>query len=364
MASALRRAWETVSRLAVERSAVDLEFPEARRAGLPASREAWSARSVNGRRRRVAWQGYLAVAALFAGAGCSADLGVCDPIASERVVYDTSTGMPAYEGQALLLGSCGGGQFCHASGIDAVALHGVPSGFDFDVRLASSDARVFPDEVARLRHARFRVRQARASIWEEVVEGTMPPSSLEAQRVVAAGPRYARLSVSGESEPLPGLDTAAGREVLRNWLACDGPVVERTVARADGVPSVAVPGQSVAPVEANWDSVFGALLVPRCASGLCHGGNPDAGFQVFVDDAEASYAELGAPPRGVRAGDDCRGEGALLDTTNPDASLLLRKLAATDDAAVCGRPMPLNALRVTDDDLANVRAWIAAGAPP
>jgi len=296
-------------------------------------------------------------------AGCAADLGVCDAVAAERVVYDTRTGLPAYEGQALLLGSCGGGQFCHAAGVDAEARHGVPAGFDFDVRLASNDARTFPEEVERLRHARFRVRQARDAIWEEVVAGAMPPASTEAQRVVAAGPQHARLLATGESEPLPGLATPEGREVLRNWLACDGPVIERTVARADGVPSVVVAALPVAPVEANWNSIFSALLVPRCASGLCHGGNPDAGFQVFVDDAAATLAALREPPRGVRTGDDCRGTGVLLDTADPDASLFLRKLAATDDASVCGRPMPLNALRVSDDDLANIRAWIAAGAP-
>ncbi len=334
---------------------------------LPARGEAWFARVVSGRARCGTWRGdiaFVAFVAFVAVTGCSADLGVCDPVAAERVVYDTRTGMPAFEGQALVLGSCGGGQFCHAAGVDTEALHGVPAGFDFDVRLASSDARVFPEEVTRLRHARFRVRQVRAAIWEEVLAGTMPPSSAEAQRVVAAGPRYARLLASGESEALPGLETPAGREVLRNWLACDGPVVERTVARADGVPSVAVAGLPVAPVEASWDSIFTALLVPRCASGLCHGGNPDAGFQVFVDDAAASLAALREPPRGVRAGDDCRGAGALLDTADPDASLLLRKLAATDDAEVCGRPMPLNALGVSDADLANLRAWIAAGAQP
>ena len=47
--------------------------------------------------------------------------------------------------------------------------------------------------------------------------------------VIAAAPSYSRLdSVTGETTPLPGLDTEEGREILRNWLSCRVPVVERT----------------------------------------------------------------------------------------------------------------------------------------
>src|SRR5690606_5741711 len=62
-------------------------------------------------------------------AGCEPELGECDPEAAIAVAYDPVDGMPAYEGQALMIASCGNGGFCHGADVtSAESLFGVPAG--------------------------------------------------------------------------------------------------------------------------------------------------------------------------------------------------------------------------------------------
>jgi hypothetical protein len=103
----------------------------------------------------------------------------------------------------------------------------------------------------RLREDLATARRFRHEILREVQRGEMPPG--EAGRaVVEASPRY---------RDLPALDEPAGREILRNWLACDLPIVERT---ADDRP----PGEEP----------IGAIVPPRPGGGVvCGPGLADCG---------------------------------------------------------------------------------------
>ena len=80
--------------------------------------------------RRVA----LALSFVLSG-GCGPELGVCDEPQALRVAYDglesidgaPPSGLPAYEGQALMIQSCGYGGFCHgADGIPVANRHAAP----------------------------------------------------------------------------------------------------------------------------------------------------------------------------------------------------------------------------------------------
>lgn len=174
--------------------------------------------------------------------GCD-DLGPCDEAAAREVVYtDDAQGLPAYAGQALLTQSCGGGSFCHAS--NATDRHGAPAGLDFDLLLASSAA-----ETEHLRSLQMVVFRHRDAIWRSIERGTMPPGKI--------GETISELGAPHRG--LPSLDSSEGREILRNWLACGVPVVERVT---DDRPAGVLPVGAVEPVAPTIDT-------GNCAGVIC-----------------------------------------------------------------------------------------------
>lgn len=170
-----------------------------------------------------------AIAALVAVVlgGCGDDLGPCDPGAARQVVYDRE-GFPAYEGQALVHASCGSGAFCHSAEARGLARVGAPAGLDFDMAIASVGTAGDPAALARLSRGHANVIEWRDDIHDEVEAGTMPPWG-EATLIPHANvPRYRRIATDGSVTRLPHVDSIEGVDVLRNWLACGAPIVERT----------------------------------------------------------------------------------------------------------------------------------------
>lgn len=287
---------------------------------------------------------------------CAPDLGECDPVAATAVAYDQGTGMPAYEGQALVIASCGNGAFCHGALAVGADRLGVPEGLSLDVRLAAIDGTVDEHEIERLRRGRFRVVQEAHALLHTVDLGTMPPEGEAAEQALGSAPLYARVSDEQGTSELPGVDTPEGREILRNWLACDAPVVERPAPRADGVDSVVVPPLYLPPIEPTWESIFDNVLGARgCAGARCHGGT-EAGFRV-TDPASTYDALVGADA----IGDDCAGRGTLVVPGDPDASIFLQKLVPS--SGVCGDPMPIGGVPLSEANVDAIRTWIVAGAP-
>jgi hypothetical protein len=154
------------------------------------------------------------VLSTFAGA-CTVDLGECNDPVARRVVYDPD-GFPAYEGQALVAVSCGNANYCHSSAADPEFRFSATVGFDFDVQLVFGDA---SEEAERLRQAQQNVLEYRDDIY------------LVAHEEV---PRYR----NAEGERLPFIDSFEGLNILRGWLACDAPVIERTTPHPMGVTPV------------------------------------------------------------------------------------------------------------------------------
>lgn len=295
--------------------------------------------------------------------GCEPELGECDPVAARRVAYHAlesedgspPTGTAAYEGQALLIQSCGYGSFCHGAELPPENRRGVPEGLTFDVQLAAADGTVDDARVARLRRGRFRVVQEAQAILRAIDDGTMPPAGDAVADVAAGAPRYA----SRDGEPLPAIESAQGREIVRAWLACGAPVVERGARRDDGVEATIEPPLPLPPIEPNWPSIFENLLQARgCARRVCHGSDDDprAGYRTFSDAAQ-SYAALIDQPA---TGSECDAGEILVRPNDPDGSLLLTKLRGD---ASCGDPMPLGGIPLRQVELDAVSAWIACGAP-
>jgi mono/diheme cytochrome c family protein len=99
-----------------------------------------------------------------------------------------------------------------------------------------------------------------------------------------------------------------------------------------------------------WTGLAEQIIVPRCASGSCHGGSPPPAFPQL--DADAGWAAM----VNVQSQQDVM---ALVEPGAPDQSWLMIRLRGEG-----GRPyMPLGDAQLTNAELAAVEGWIASGAP-
>jgi OmcA/MtrC family decaheme c-type cytochrome len=120
------------------------------------------------------------------------------------------------------------------------------------------------------------------------------------------------------------------------------------------VHGLATPG--AAAVDATFSSIAQTILVPRCASGACHGGSPPAFFPQL--DADAAYGAMVQVPSQQASG------FSLVEPFAPERSYLLMKLRG--DAGSAGgiaTLMPIGDAPLEPAELAAVEAWIANGAP-
>ncbi len=164
--------------------------------------------------------------------GCQPELGQCDPDSARALYYDEG-GNPAYGGQALLdVGCAAGGNYCHAPAASGPTRFGAPASYDLDVRLAAT-----PEALERLRDGHERVLGDAALIWGEVESGRMPPPEPARSEALEGGPSY----VSADGGALPAIGTPEADAMLRNWLACDAPVVEATAGPSAGIGDIVEP---------------------------------------------------------------------------------------------------------------------------
>lgn len=318
-------------------------------------------------------------------------------------------GLSAYAGQALVEGSCGYRTFCHSADASGTARLGAPAGLDFDLHLASVNAR--GGDPDRLLMAQRSVLGMRGAIWSEVTSGRMPPGAAGAEVIASPlRPRHATYASGVMVGALPELSTAEGREILRNWLACGAPVVERSEPRSDGMaPTVgdvvetrcAAPeecpfpararcdaevgrcgrctedadcahldglplcsaGVCAARAEPTWASIHAVVIESSCALSFCH-GDPNGMNEAGLDlrGVSESYARLSV----ISTSDECGALGLpIVAPGDPDGSLLFAKLTATgeEDEAICGFRMPYSADALPEQWIEAIGAWIEAGAP-
>lgn len=302
--------------------------------------------------------GLVPIVSSLALAACGPDLGVCDQQAAEAVVYDD--GLPAFEGQALMIQSCGSGGFCHSEGIEAAERHGAPAGMELDLRLASQSPDVEEEALARLGRAQANAYFHRELIYAAVESGAMPPDVTD---VPLGRPEYQRVPDGAREGPaLPPIDSPEGLRILRNWLACEAPVVERTLPRSDGNDNTV--GQTVAtiettPVEPRWGPIYERIITRSCALSSCHDADTAAG-ELDMSTPERAHEELLAPA----AGRFCGPTGATrVVPRDPEASLLIRKLRGNGpDGRVCGSRMPSAGSHLSDARVQTIETWIEAGA--
>lgn len=344
--------------------------------------------------------------------GCLTEVGECDESAARQVVFldtgsnvDAENGEPFYAGQALLEGSCGGGQFCHADAAEGPARYGVPRGLDFDFGLVCTDGpcRPFDPEIDRLHDSQERVLEHARLVLSLVRSEQMPPGRVGAD-VTRRAPSFRRVSLGpgavfslrdqtfpcaelppgscedGQTEAvienplLPSLGTSEGNEILRNWIACGAPVIEST-GEPGAYPTggdCGIPGEQghtgdcivripapIEPPEQTWSSIFELVLRPRCGES-CHTPSDQVNFELSLLDLSNQLIAYTSMFEGDAKGQECGGQGALIVPFDPDASILLQKMERTSE---CGDPMPTGTSALDPSVTAVIRAWILDGAP-
>jgi hypothetical protein len=148
-----------------------------------------------------------------------------------------------YGGQAIMNKACAVG--CHLSTALGADRQGAPAGLDFDLfpiddakaagTIKSGDGpivKLTDNQLANLRYRQQLIVNLRDDIWQQVVEGRMPPGGL-------LGAVMSSIFSSSERRPCRAgtsyaeLDAAETQEVLRNWLACGAPFVEANTKKLE-----------------------------------------------------------------------------------------------------------------------------------
>lgn len=279
----------------------------------------------------------LALCIAFAAQGCGNDLGECDEAAAERLVYGRNR-LVATPGQALAHDSCGNGAFCHSARAEGDNRVGAPHGLDFDMIPSATGWRTMLDYAE--------------DAWAAVEDGSMPPRGVGSTKVGSGDWSYERRR-SDDSPRMPSIYTAEGKEIFRNWLACDMPFVAETTL--EGQPSGDGDGDGDADDDSgvpagtvDWGTIYADIVEPNCALGGCHDDKAGAGSLRMGSACGAFEALQQAGP--------CAQPRM---TPGDEDSFILEKLR--DEAPSCGFRMPTTG-RLSESDIARVAEWVESGA--
>lgn len=314
----------------------------------------------------------LAALALALG-GCSPTVGTeCDEDAARTPYFRAGDGAPAYPGQALLLDYC---QSCH----NDPGGFGAPQGLEMDANIVTLGGAEGVEQARRLLARQATIHRNRDAIYGQVVGGTMPPRGF-----ADAPPTYA----DADGDPLPGIRTPEAHAMLRNWLACGSPVVERTAPLAQpcsanvdcavtnfcdlatgqcvGVGDVVPPQGSIDCMtpEPTWSWIYPCVVQTSCAGAACHVGGSAGGLSMpSIGEAHAALVNMG--PSTAAMGGACEGQEPYVVPGDADNSLLVHKIEGMDEtgAMVCGNRMPIGPALSTEQ-IDTIRMWIDMGAMP
>ena len=315
------------------------------------------------------------IVAVFA-TGCRRDVGTCFDQEALNVVFDENTGIPMYEGQALVVSTCGNGAFCHSADARGSARFGVPKGLDFDVSVACSPERTCsPDDVDRLLEDRKLTTSISGLMVGQVKSKAMPPGN--AGEITRAG---ASRFIRTDATALPSIDSKEGREIVRNWIACDSPVVGQAVQGTEtnqgqpcssaeaigeiGATDCRYSAPEPTPPDPTWTSIYAEVIEPRCV--VCHrfptASNAGLAVLDFGPDKSSTLVSMRGRAASTETGSGamCAGQGPLITpgAMNINDSLLLQKLAQTH---TCGDEMPVGGI-VPISTVEVIRQWIELGA--
>jgi len=343
--------------------------------------------------------------------GCKRDLGECNldgetpdgrPIdgpAAFDIAYRLTDGLPMYEGQALVQSTCGDGSFCHAPAAVGADRIGVPAGLNFDVDLACTvpfdncddQSPPYADRIGRLYGNQNSINSWAEGMIQEMRAGAMPPG--EAGRRVRNGTPWLRKSDDSE---LPPIESTEAQEIVRNWLACQAPVIARAeipASEADELePCPSVDGEiciyngpAGAIPDPVWSEIYWSIMFNECV--ICH-GPPNDNVDQNPDNPRGGEIPGGASPVALAALDltgsntvdttnwpteswsavvdalaadpgACAGQGTLVIPFDSQSSIMIEKLRGTQ---TCGTEMPPLDM-ISETLIQVVEEWVDLGAP-
>jgi hypothetical protein len=312
--------------------------------------------------------------------GCGEDLGVCDnPNQGRDTVLVGDVVM--YGGQAIINKSCAGGR-CHTSTATGELRSGAPLGLDFDlVPIPESEAdgetrnkngqtvvALTSRQRSGLQTRQQRIYDLRARIWDQVRWGMMPPPAsqfsvfLELKSIFESDDE----TPCEKGKAYSSLRSTRGQEVLRTWLACGAPIVETNgsvIAADDDNPSGETggyPGWQFPICEAEVTNPDGEPVAvsletlldgPLASCQTCHPASGPPDFS-SLSKLAASFAT---------DDEECDGK-PYVTPGDPEKSYLIDILSKEDPG--CGhKRMPMGMAPLSESQLAQVDAWIRAGAP-
>jgi hypothetical protein len=216
-----------------------------------------------------------------------------------------------------------------------------------------------PSQLAGLRTRQQALYDRRNMIWELVKDFRMPPPAKEFSvfRTLSQ-----ILSVSNDAPCEKGkayksLLSGESQEVLRNWLACGAPIVESngevvTKAQTAGQAGWQYPACEAPSGECGAASLETLLAGPLASCATCH---PSVIAPDFTSAAKVVQTV-------VESDDEvCNGK-PYVTKGDPEQSYLYDLIAK--DEPGCGRDrMPQGMPPLSEPEIAQVAAWITAGAP-
>jgi hypothetical protein len=325
-------------------------------------------------------------------AGCSEDVGDCFQGGARGLDTVLNGGHVEYGGQAILNNACATG--CHSSSATGKARNGAPAGLDFDLRpVAASSATesaendngrsyavLDRDTINGLRERQRKVFSERNLIWQQVRDGLMPPDGMfeSFKRAVTQIIDTDEASPCTRGAAFGDIDSKQAQDVLRNWLACQAPIVESyggptevngtagqagyqylscsgTQQPGDGGAGDAGDGGGGEPSGPSFDTIYEDILAGTGNCALCHPGVNDSVDLTDVDTAFADLVEDTAAKCGTKP---------YVTPGEPENSYLIDLVTLTQPCPsktdVSRMPDGLQAM--SEDDVQVLRDWITAGA--
>jgi len=318
---------------------------------------------------------------LLGASACGEDLGKCDETKARTLVIN-GEGQALYAGQAVLNDSCAAGQ-CHSSTAKGADRQGAPAGLDFNLEpapvvppgaaggVASAGLSLEAKALSLLRANQRTVFDARDEIWEQIVDGLMPPDGIgESYRTAVPGSGVLVQGSTCKAGPdqVSPISKGSTKTILRNWLACGAPVVEASNAAVPTSSLMSSPagrpgtvGQQMpfckdcgAPV--TFDELYANVIAASCVTG-CH--TEAVAFGGFVvDGIDVAYKAL-TETSSMAAG--C--EGPFVVPGKPADSYIVAKMGGSSISKLplCGGVMPYGQA-VLDCGVQQMARWIQDGA--
>jgi hypothetical protein len=328
----------------------------------------------------------LAVLAL--AVGCTEDVGECFSSPTDmREGLDTVVvgGHVEYGGQAIMNRACASG--CHQSTVTGEGRHGAPAGLDFDLNPVEATAttesaendkgRTYsvlePDAVNGLRERQRKVFTERNRIWQQVKDGLMPPDGKFEifKKAVTSIFDSEEASPCTRGEAFKDLDAKSTQDVLRNWLACQAPIVESyggpveangvagkagyqylaceegTTPEGDAGVGDAGSGGTVITIEQVWDDILDPALCSAC--------HPAVDDSVDLTTADKAYEALV-----LDTAIKCAKNNKPYVTPGDPSKSFIYEIVSSDTPA-CSQRMPQGGT-LTAAQLKKISDWITQGA--